>query len=97
MQYVSFSKFVYHVVDVEENYKHDKMFYSSGAPMELDVYIPELHLALEYQGQQHYQPTYWRTDFVAQKHRDKEKQDACKRVNSPRIFFQSIVEWNHLD
>ena len=53
---------------------------SSGQALELDVYLPELQLAAEYQGQHHYLPVYSVEDFLTMKQRDKEKQEACKRV-----------------
>ena len=37
-----------------EVYRHHS--FSWLAPMHLDVYVPELNLAIEYQGQQHYMP-----------------------------------------
>jgi hypothetical protein len=37
-----------------ENYSNISLQFSSGARMELDVFIPELKLALEYQGQQYF-------------------------------------------
>lgn len=52
----------------------------SGRPIELDVYLPELQLAFEYQGEQHYKPLHWVSDLTAQQKRDYEKQEACKKV-----------------
>ena len=48
--------------------------------MELDVYIPELHLALEYQEEQHYKPMFSVTDVAAQNGKDKQKLEACRQV-----------------
>ena len=57
------------------------MAYSSGHNVELDIYIEQLKLAVEYQGEQHYRPIYWTgTDFAAQLTRDEEKRRACKQV-----------------
>lgn len=49
--------------------------------MELDVYIGSLHLAFEYQGEQHYRPMHWTTgNFGEQIIRDDEKKRACEEV-----------------
>lgn len=53
-------KAVYRIVknkynDAKFNYKHsDLRFESSNVKMELDVFIPSLNLAIEYQGKQHF-------------------------------------------
>lgn len=48
--------------------------------MQLDVYIEELRLAVEYQGEQHYKPSYWNTtDVATQQMRDREKRNACEQ------------------
>ena len=73
-----------HPTEIEEDFKHPHMIHpSSRKTMELDVYIEELKLAVEYQGQQHYKPVYgMNADFELQQTRDKEKREACKQVNS---------------
>ena len=68
--------------DVEEDYKHPDLIHPSGNTMELDVFIKSLSLAVEYQGEQHYSPQYWTgNDLAQQKKRDKEKREACVKVN----------------
>jgi hypothetical protein len=50
--------------------------------MEFDVFAPELSLAIEYNGKQHYSEIY---ALGAQKdiaERDKEKREACQKVNT---------------
>ena len=48
--------------------------------MELDIYLPELQIAFEYQGEQHYFPSYWNSNPNFQKKKDEEKYLACKQV-----------------
>lgn len=44
------------VTDVYINYDHPKLRYKgSKKSMELDIFIPSLHLAFEYQGIQHFE------------------------------------------
>jgi hypothetical protein len=45
--------------------------------MELDIYYPDLSLALEYQGEQHFKDSFG--NLQIQQIRDKEKQEACKK------------------
>lgn len=43
--------------DIEWNYKHDRIRYpGSNKRMELDIFLPGLALAFEYQGEQHFMP-----------------------------------------
>ena len=53
--------------------------------MEFDVYLPELSLGLEYQGEQHFTPIHWIIDISAQLQRDQEKQHACKQVKPSNL------------
>lgn len=57
------------------------MIHSSGHKMELDVYIEDLKLAFEYQGEQHYKSLYWAGRHLeTQRRKDEEKRQACKKV-----------------
>lgn len=55
---------------------HPGLLYRSGKIMELDIFIPSLKLAFEYQGQQHYQ-NMMHSDSKETISRDKEKAEAC--------------------
>lgn len=69
------------VIDIFEEYQYLHTEPDTiGQSVELDVYIPELNLAVEYQGQQHYKPSYWVTDFTAQQKLDEEKRNICQKV-----------------
>lgn len=54
-------------------------------PLELDFYIHNLNLAFEYDGEQHYDrkicEEVFKSDFEAQKQRDKNKDLTCRRKN----------------
>jgi len=52
----------------------------TGRELELDVYVPSLHLAIEYMGQQHYKPCYnvTQVEVDKQQKRDKIKADLCQ-------------------
>jgi hypothetical protein len=60
-------------------------FSHTNHKMELDIWVPELNLAFEYQGEQHYQE-FWRgvkqtsgrQNLESQRLRDEEKRQACK-------------------
>jgi len=70
---------------IKHNYKHETMrFTKTNRKMELDIFIPSLKLAFEYQGEQHFD-TFWQGTFElgenqsleANQNRDKEKRNAC--------------------
>ena len=48
--------------------------------MELDIFAPQLNLALEYQGEQHYKTIYSLGDLTQVSLRDEEKREACLRA-----------------
>lgn len=80
------------LIEIFEEYKHTELPHSaSGLAMELDVYAPELQLALEYQGEQHYKAIYWVYDFEAQKQKDEQKRQACKKVNSNTVVKNVLL------
>ncbi len=73
---------------VEINYRHpDLLFSQSKQRMQLDIFIPELLLALEYQGPQHYSWHYLYGSDKLQRKRDQEKKEACLRDNIQLIII----------
>jgi len=65
-------KEIYPDEEIIFDFKHHGMrFKSSNYPMELDIWLPNLNLAFEYQGEQHY-------DDPEVMKRDEEKRNACE-------------------
>lgn len=64
-----------------ENYKHEKLRFSSGRQVELDIFIPQLSLAFEYQGKQHYKNIYAIGEHRTVQERDNLKQVLCEKAN----------------
>ena len=62
---------------VLENYKHPDLLHTTSRKAELDIYIPSLKLAFEYQGAQHERQIH-RGDFKRQVERDEEKKKLCE-------------------
>lgn len=74
------------------NYRHPDLVHNSGTRMELDVYCPELNLAFEYQGGQHYKGYYkgGARGLKQQQLRDEEKRAECQRKH---ITLITIPYW----
>ena len=68
--------------DAVWQYKHpDLRFKDSGAKMELDIWIPNEKIGIEYQGEQHFFPVKsWGGEPALRQlqKRDQEKREACK-------------------
>jgi hypothetical protein len=78
------------------NHKHDGMRFShSNAKMELDIFIPELKLAFEYQGEQHY---FAIEGWISEENVNKiQKRDQEKRIKAEELGIQLIevpYTWN---
>jgi len=71
----------------------------TGKLLELDGYCPELRIAFEYQGQQHYLPTTFFTKgrgFENQQEADKLKKDLCNKNNVILIEVPYTVEFEDM-
>lgn len=69
-------------VKIKYNYKHpDLRFKDTNAKMELDIYIPKLNLAVEYQGEHHFLPIVGEEKLAQSKDRDQQKRVACALYN----------------
>jgi len=58
------------------------------SPQHLDVYMPSVSLALEYQGRQHYEPVEFfggEAAFRRQQQRDQRKREACRKAGCTLI------------
>lgn len=88
--------------EIHMDYAHPELITKSGKNVELDVYLPSLKLALEYQGTQHYsqhflfgssdslQVTWNDLCFLITQQRDEEKRNLCKLSN---ITLIAIPYW----
>ena len=67
---------------IKENYRPDWLIGENGERLELDLYVPELNVAIEVQGKQHYTftPFFHKDykDFEQRLARDDTKRDVCK-------------------
>lgn len=64
---------------VLEEHRHEDLRFDSGQPMQLDVFVPELKLAFEYQGEQHYQTIHSWGSHEDILFRDEQKRQGCAR------------------
>lgn len=72
---------------VHEEYKYTL---ATGKFVQLDVHIPELQLAFEYQGEQHYKPMYWVESLSILQKRDNEKRESCIKVETDAFITDLI-------
>eukprot|EP01127_Copromyxa_protea_P021077 TRINITY_DN7155_c0_g1_i1.p1 TRINITY_DN7155_c0_g1~~TRINITY_DN7155_c0_g1_i1.p1 ORF type:complete len:593 (-),score=123.15 TRINITY_DN7155_c0_g1_i1:168-1946(-) len=75
---------------VEEFTREDLKFSDSGATIVLDVFVPELNLAFEYQGIQHYKDTEIFGESTKYSSRDVVKKKVCSNVG---ITILEIPYW----
>lgn len=84
---------LYHLVDKEypdlSIEKHAKPNFLEG--LELDIYIPEEDIAIEYQGKQHYEPVEHfggKEGFEERQKRDEKKKNFCQQHDIELIYFR---------
>lgn len=80
------------MTDVQENYKYQR---KRERPFELDVYLPRLKLAFEYQGEQHYVDIHTLGSKWHQKQRDQDKKEACKKHEITLIEIPYWWDFKH--
>ena len=91
-----YAKCLFGINDIIPNAKLDYLrFKKSGYKMELDIFIPSLKLAIEYNAQHHYDQSlfYEKKDFLHRKKLDKEKKLACKK-NKIRLIIIKYSDWD---
>lgn len=77
---------------IVENYSHPRLLWQGNSRMEIDLWMPQHNLGLEYQGEQHYHELeHFKTNDKIQSYRkDKQKLDACQREN---IALVTVPYW----
>jgi len=65
--------------EICEDYTHPVMKFPSGKPLQFDAFIPDKLLALEYQGEQHYETEQFFGSHKVQQKRDEEKRLECEK------------------
>jgi uncharacterized Zn-finger protein len=77
---------------VEFDFWHPQLrFKKSNRKMQLDIFIPHINVAIEYQGEQHFFPIYGKNKLKNLKKLDKEKRIACQRKNI--VLFYIDYTW----
>ena len=77
------------------NHKSDIKFSNSGKKIEIDIFLPELKIGFEYQGEQHYKPIPifgGKKGFEKTLRRDKEKMSLC--TNAGIKLYLVPYTWN---
>ena len=84
---------LYHLIDTEYQdfnvERHARPDFLDG--LELDIYIPEEEVGVEYQGKQHYKPVeHWGGEEGLEKRqeRDKKKKQLCKQHGVELVYFR---------
>eukprot|EP01120_Amphizonella_sp_Union-15-10_P007431 TRINITY_DN2506_c0_g1_i1.p1 TRINITY_DN2506_c0_g1~~TRINITY_DN2506_c0_g1_i1.p1 ORF type:complete len:120 (-),score=17.04 TRINITY_DN2506_c0_g1_i1:181-540(-) len=73
--------------EIFEDYRNESLrFGNDGRPLELDIFVPSLSMALEYQGAQHFHSKPFFGSRLNYERKDREKRDLCKR------FGISLIE-----
>lgn len=78
---------------LEDHSSPSLVFSETNEPIELDVYIPSLKLALEYQGIQHYRDIHFFGPSLVYKKRDAEKRRAC--MSAGITLIEVPYWWNY--
>ena len=65
----------------------------------LDIYIPELHLGIEYQGEQHFKPIDYfggEASFIETQKRDAAKKEKCRLANVALLEIHYDYDFNYV-
>lgn len=79
------------VAEIQENYRHPELSFSgTNRAMELDIFVPSLMLAVEYQGEPHFDQHYLGGSPSLLQERDEQKRKACQEAG---ITLLEIPYW----
>jgi len=100
MLVLEYTKQIFPKHDIYSQYRHQKVRSSlTNRTLEFDIWIPDLMLAIEYQGEQHYSESWSgvldNAEFNKIEQRDKDKKEAClqlgiRLIEVPYWWDQSI-------
>ena len=78
---------------ISYNYRHPGLRYrNTNAKMQLDIFIPKLNVAIEYQGEYHFLPIISQEVLVKRQEMDQEKREACAKYCIK--LFEIDYTWN---
>ena len=74
-------------MEIIEDFFHEELTRLSGNPVQFDLFIPQINIALEYHGIQHYKelPSFGSIELYNE--RDLEKEKLCESHNLPLIII----------
>eukprot|EP01121_Diplochlamys_sp_Union-15-3_P002651 TRINITY_DN12375_c0_g1_i1.p1 TRINITY_DN12375_c0_g1~~TRINITY_DN12375_c0_g1_i1.p1 ORF type:complete len:296 (+),score=41.07 TRINITY_DN12375_c0_g1_i1:62-889(+) len=81
-----------HADVIEDYFYPDSAFHDSGRPMQFDIYVPSIKLALEYQGGHHSQDHILFGPLSSHRQRDTEKRAFCSKAGITLIEIPSTWE-----
>jgi len=82
-------------IEILEEYQLPEIFVQqTGFLMTFDIYVPSMHIIIEYHGYQHYYDHYVFGEVKSHKERDKKRREACEYH---KITYLEVPYWWQCD